>query len=102
MNAFYHKSMMALAILTPISFAMSPSVMNKPIDLALGVLFPLHSHIGVNYIISDYVPKAMRSVARGGLLGVTIITTAGLLKLNISGPGMTETVKSLWRKEKKA
>ena len=100
MNKMYHKSMMALAVLTPVSFVLSPSPMNKPIDLALGVLFPFHSHVGLNYVISDYVPKAMRSVARFGLLGVTAVTTVGLLQLNISGVGMTETIKRLWRRPK--
>ena len=101
MNKFYHKSMIALAVLTPVSFAMSPSMLNKPIDLALGVLFPVHSHIGLNYVISDYVPKAFRSIARVGLAGVTAVTTIGLLQLNIGGVGMTETIKGLWRKPKK-
>ncbi len=100
MNKMYHKSMMALAVLTPVSFLMSPSPLNKPIDLALGVLFPFHSHVGLNYVISDYVPKALRSVARVGLLGVTAITTIGLFQLNISGVGMTETIKQLWRRPK--
>lgn len=67
------------------------------VDLALGIAFPLHAHIGVNYIISDYVPKASRPVARYALLGVTGVTLLGLLKLNISGPGITETYKSLYR-----
>ena len=33
------------------------------------------------------------------MLGATGITMAGLLKLNLSGPGVTESVKSLWRKK---
>ena len=104
MNKWYHKTMIALAVLTPVSFALSPSPLNKPIDLALGILFPFHSHVGLNYVISDYVPKAFRSVARTGLLGVTAVTTFGLFQLNIGGVGMTETIKRLWRaptKEKK-
>ena len=92
--------MVALAVLTPISFVLSPSMLNKPIDLVLGVLFPLHSHIGLNYVISDYVPKALRSTARIGLTGVTAVTTLGLLQLNIGGVGMTETIKTLWRRPK--
>lgn len=67
------------------------------IDLFLGVAFPIHAHIGVNYIISDYVPKASRPIARYALLGATGITLLGLLKLNLTGPGITETFKSLWR-----
>ena len=63
-----------------------------------GVIFPLHSHVALNYVISDYVPKATRSAARTVLLGATIVAAAGLLKLNIEGPGLTETFKSVWRK----
>ena len=72
-----------------------------PVDLALGFMFPFHAHVGMNYIISDYVPRATRGVARAGLLGLTIVTTAGLLRLNISGPGLTGTIKALWAKPEK-
>ena len=74
--------------------------MNKPVDIALGVAFPAHAHIGMNYIISDYVPKAARGAARVSLLGVTVVTMAGLLKLNLAGDGLTEVLKSFWRKKK--
>jgi len=98
--------MLGLAIATPISFALAPSMINKPIDLALGVVLPLHSHVGLNYVISDYVPKAFRTAARGALMGATVITIAGLAKLNITGDGMTGAIKSLWapkpKKTKKA
>lgn len=55
----------------------------------------------MNYVISDYVPKASRSLVRAGLLGATIVAAAGILKLNISGPGLTDVIKSLWRSPKK-
>lgn len=42
-------------------------------------------------------PQASRSMARYVLLGVTGITLLGLLKVNLVGPGITETYKSLWR-----
>jgi succinate dehydrogenase (ubiquinone) membrane anchor subunit len=85
-----------LAVLTPISFVLSPSPMNKPIDFTLGVLFPLHAHVGLNYVITDYVPKAIRTVARVSLLGVTGLTCVGLLQLNMNGVGMTQAIKNLW------
>lgn len=97
MTKYYHTSGIVLAILTPIALVLSPSQMNLPVDLALGVAFPLHSHVAINYVITDYVPKAARSVARAGLLGATIVAIAGILKLNIEGPGLTETLKRLWR-----
>lgn len=37
---------------------------------------------------------------RYGLLGASGITALGLLKLNLFGPGLTDTVRSLWRHEK--
>ena len=75
---------------------------NQTVSLTTsGVLFPIHSHIAMNYVISDYVPKASRSLVRAGLLGATIVAAAGILKLNISGPGLTDVIKSLWRSPKK-
>ena len=68
-----------------------------PVDISLGLLFPLHAHIALNAIISDYVPKALKVSARYSLLGITIITTVGLLKLNIFGPGVTDVIKNMWR-----
>lgn len=55
----------------------------------------------MNYVITDYVPKSSRPLARGLLLAATLIGTAGLLKLNLTGPGLTATVLNLWKQEKK-
>ena len=74
-----------------------PNSFSLPIDYALAFIFPLHSHIALNYVISDYVPKAIRGAARGGLLAATVVTIAGLLKLTYDGPGLTETIKALWK-----
>ena len=86
-----------LVALTPVAIMLSPSSLNTPIDYILGIAFPFHAHVGLNYVISDYVPKANRILARAGLLGLTVITVAGLFKLNFDGPGVTESLKSLWR-----
>lgn len=47
-------------------------------------------------------PQASRPLARYALLGVTGLTLLGLLKLNLFGPGVTESYKSLWRAEEPA
>lgn len=99
---FYHTSALALVGLTPLAFILSPSWLNFPVDLTLGVLFPLHSHIGLNYVITDYVPKAARAAARTSLLVCTVIAAAGIFKLNVTGPGLTEALKALWRTKKAA
>ncbi len=31
----------------------------KAVDLALGVAIPVHSHIAINSVLSDYVPKSV-------------------------------------------
>lgn len=98
MNHWYHTSGLVLAGLTPIAFVLGSTPMNMPVDLALGALIPFHSHVALNAVISDYVPKPARFGARAALLAATIVTVAGLMKLNIEGPGITETLKSLWRK----
>lgn len=89
-----------MAVLTPLAFV-APAALSLPVDLALGLLFPFHSHVALNFVVTDYVPKSSRGLARGLVLAATVIATAGLLKLNLSGPGFTETVKSLWRKPTK-
>ena len=96
----YHLSTFACLALVPVALAV-PNAMSMPLDLAMGVIFPVHGHIGFNYIISDYVPKAGRGTARTFLLGVTGVTLLGLLKLNVAGDGLTETVKSMWKKPEK-
>ncbi len=99
-----------------------------PIDYGLAIAAPLHGHIALNFVrrtrierasdtllacsapltlarfrpraqvVSDYVPVAGRAVVRTGVLGLSLVTVAGLMKLNRDGPGVTATLKSLWRK----
>lgn len=58
--------------------------------------------IGMNYVITDYVPKFFGKAARGParviMFAITGLTTAGLVKLNVDGPGITGTLKRLWSK----
>ena len=93
----YHYTVYGSVALFPVALVLSPSVINIPVDVALGFVFPIHAHIGMNYVISDYVPKGLRPAARTGWLAVTAITVLGLLKLNLFGDGMTESVKSMFR-----
>lgn len=57
---YYHLMNTSLLVAAPLALFVSPSVLTFPIDLFLGIAFPLHAHVGFNYIISDYVPKASR------------------------------------------
>ncbi|KAF1316764.1 Sdh4, succinate dehydrogenase subunit 4, partial [Globisporangium splendens] len=93
----YHYSNMALLGLTPVAFILSPSPVAVPVDFALGVIIPIHTHIGMNVVISDYVPPQVRTLARVGWLGVTGVLLLGFLRVNIEGDGITETIKTVWR-----
>ena len=69
-----------------------------------GLALPAHAHIGMSYVITDYVPKLSKSLvppARYLLLAITGVTTIGFARLNFTGVGVTESVKALWRGPKK-
>lgn len=93
----YHLTSVGLMALVPAAFVLSPSPLCLPVDLALGVLIPAHAHVGMNNVISDYVPKSTRQLARIAWLGATAIMFLGFLRCNIEGVGITETVKTVWR-----
>jgi len=102
MTHLYHKLNFALIGLGPVALVLSPSAMNYPLDLLLGVIIPLHSHIGGNDVVTDYAKKitkakAFESTLRWSVLGTSVVMFFGLLKLNLEGHGITETIKRLWR-----
>jgi succinate dehydrogenase (ubiquinone) membrane anchor subunit len=88
---------LSLAALVPTAVILSPSSLNVPVDYALAVLLPLHSHIGMNGVLSDYIPKNILPLTRLALLGASGVMFLGLMNLNITGSGVTETVKTIWR-----
>ena len=100
----YHRVNLALLGATPIALATDSTFLSFPVDMGLAVMFPLHGHIGMNYVITDYVPKLFSKAAVGParaiMVGVTGATMLGLTKLNVEGPGITGTLKALWRKPK--
>ncbi|CAK0755071.1 hypothetical protein CVIRNUC_002345 [Coccomyxa viridis] len=73
------------------------TTLGKAVDIALGVAIPVHSHQAINSVLSDYVPKSVLGGARFAALASTSIALLGLMRLNLQGPGITETVKQLWR-----
>lgn len=101
MISLHHKINMALMGLLPVSMVLSPSSLNMPVDLALGIFLPLHGHIGMNLVITDYAKKMFGKggvgPARFVMAAITGTTMLGLLKLNLTGPGITETLKDFWR-----
>ena len=39
------------------------SYLGKAADIALGIAIPVHSHVAINSVLSDYVPKSVRGKA---------------------------------------
>jgi succinate dehydrogenase (ubiquinone) membrane anchor subunit len=79
------------------AFALHP---NKLIDFGLGLVLPLHSHLGFSAIITDYLPKRkfgrVYPVAMGVLYGMTGVALYGLYEVNTKGPGICEAVATVW------
>ena len=61
-------------------------------------------HVRVAHAFCKHLPSSRllrAGASRVGALGVTAITLLGFAKLNLMGPGITPTVKKLWRKDPK-
>lgn len=68
--------------------------------MALGVLLPLHSHVGFGAIITDYLPARkfprIYPITRTLLYVATAGTLYGLYQYNTSDVGICEGVQTLW------
>ena len=83
----YHRVNLALLGATPVALATDSTFLSFPVDMGLAVMFPLHGHIGMNYVITDYVPKLFSKAAVGParaiMVGVTGATMLGLSLIHI-------------------
>ena len=95
-NKVYHKTHFVMLGLVPVAFAAHPSALSMPVDVLLALSLPVHAHIGMNWIFTDYVPGSPYGPARIVLFGATVLGGLGLLKLAISGNGIIGTIKDLW------
>ena len=73
---------------------LAPSEIVYPIDLALGLILPLHMQLGMRDVVRDYVPN--EKIWQYVLLGVSLCTALGLARLNFNGDGVSATAKRLW------
>jgi succinate dehydrogenase (ubiquinone) membrane anchor subunit len=77
------------------------TVTHPHIDMALGVVLPLHCYLGFECIITDYLPKRrspfFNSLAQVSLSVATLGSLYGLYKLNTEDVGITEYVKKIWK-----
>ncbi|TPX31392.1 hypothetical protein SmJEL517_g05266 [Synchytrium microbalum] len=79
------------------AFIMGPVPM---IDLALGVVIPLHCHIGFEAIIQDYLPKRKFAVIYPVTIWFTRLASAlvlyGVYQFNTNDVGLTALMKRIW------
>eukprot|EP00355_Strombidium_rassoulzadegani_P002639 CAMPEP_0168611332 /NCGR_PEP_ID=MMETSP0449_2-20121227/2303_1 /TAXON_ID=1082188 /ORGANISM="Strombidium rassoulzadegani, Strain ras09" /LENGTH=109 /DNA_ID=CAMNT_0008651775 /DNA_START=24 /DNA_END=350 /DNA_ORIENTATION=+ len=85
-----------LAVSLPVALlAPEGSMPERAADYTMAVSIPFHSHVAMNCIVSDYVPKAALGAARVGVLGMSVVTLAGLLKMTGHGAGVSACMKQL-------
>jgi succinate dehydrogenase (ubiquinone) membrane anchor subunit len=99
MREAYHYTTYFLAVGIPASLLLGGHV-STVVDFGLGLIIPLHFHIGMRSIIVDYVHgDSSQKLALAALAGVTVLTAIGLTKFNLSDVGITEGVKQVWVKQ---
>ena len=91
-----HYTPYALAAGVPLALLAGPPI-SSVVDLAMGVVVPLHAHIGLRNVLVDYVHGASTQKALiAALAGVTVLTAVGLTKFNLTDVGITQALKDLW------
>jgi succinate dehydrogenase (ubiquinone) membrane anchor subunit len=70
------------------------------LNLGLGIVLPLHLHLGFGAIITDYLPQRkfplLYRASRSLLYAGTALTLYGLYRFNTEDIGIIEGVKALW------
>lgn len=85
--------------LVPLAFIVGPS--NGLVDLALGIVYPIHCHLGFQAIIIDYLPvRKFPIIGRGAkamLWMGTLGTIYGLYLYNTRDIGITGGIYAAWK-----
>lgn len=105
----HHHMTTALAVLTPIVFLVPDSYTDGIVNKTIGVFFSAnvaaHSWVGMNYVVTDYVPKISKAAlgpARIVNAGIAVVTLVGLCKISIMSPGgLKGAIKGLWNPKPK-
>eukprot|EP00823_Brevimastigomonas_motovehiculus_P009218 TRINITY_DN8886_c0_g1_i1.p1 TRINITY_DN8886_c0_g1~~TRINITY_DN8886_c0_g1_i1.p1 ORF type:complete len:256 (-),score=74.76 TRINITY_DN8886_c0_g1_i1:199-966(-) len=99
-----HKTIKFVFAGFPLAFILSyvaPHWTVVPFDVILGIAVPIHAYVGTTMIIQDYCPNALKFPIVLLWTVFILLGAAGLLKLNLYGPGITEAIKSVWYSNKK-
>ncbi|KAI8917645.1 hypothetical protein PhCBS80983_g05508 [Powellomyces hirtus] len=102
MHGSYHWDLERALSIVSIPLLVTPFFIGSHpmVDLGLGVVIPLHSHIGFDAIIQDYLPvrrnPILGRVASYSLYAATGLCLYGCYQFNTNDVGITEFVKRLW------
>jgi len=82
----------------------SDGMVGKSLGAILAVNISAHSWIGLNYVVTDYVPKISKKLmgpARIVSAGIGLVTLLGLGKIALmTEGGLKGTLKGLWTPKK--
>ena len=90
------------AALVPLTIApFASGSLNPTLDAILGATVLVHSHMGVQAMIIDYVPikryRILRKSCHWLLNAATILAAIGLYEFETTDVGLVEATKRLWR-----
>ncbi|KAI5801464.1 CybS-domain-containing protein [Peziza echinospora] len=99
----YHWSFERLISIALIPLTIAPFAagsLNPVTDAILGATLVIHSHIGFESIIIDYIPKRtmprIHGAFRWGLKATTLAVLLGLYEFQTNDVGLTQAVKRVW------
>ncbi|KAH8699024.1 putative succinate dehydrogenase subunit CybS [Talaromyces proteolyticus] len=89
------------ASLVPLTIApFAAGTLNPVMDSVLATALVLHSHIGFQALIVDYLPASRvpktRSLFVWGLRAATLTVAVGLYEFETNDVGITEAIKRIW------
>ncbi|CCU82774.1 succinate dehydrogenase membrane anchor subunit / SDH4 [Blumeria hordei DH14] len=88
--------------LVPLTLApFAAGSLNPALDAVLCATILIHSHIGFESVLTDYVPKKRlpktRAVSWWALRAATVAVGVGLYEFETNDVGVTEAIKRIWR-----
>lgn len=102
LNRYFHQTGVALAILVPLAFQHSSEAVSIAANLAMTPIIGFHALVGMNNVVTDYIPKQFRTGARFMVLGSSLLIVLGGVALIFQGHSFTGLVGDLWKRPKKA
>ncbi|KAF2454619.1 CybS-domain-containing protein [Lineolata rhizophorae] len=99
----YHWAFERIIAVTLVPLTVAPFAagsMHPVIDAALCATIIIHSHIGFDAMITDYLPKKRvpktRKLFEWGLRAGTLVVAVGLYEFETNDVGLTEAISRIW------